>query len=74
MLPKGGARHVVVDSTGVKVYGEWEWKMYNFTKGCATFKFVAYTSFTNMPHSGSCIKLLRHEFDSETRYVLSVQK
>ena len=26
VLPKGGARHVVVDSTGVKVYGEGEWK------------------------------------------------
>jgi hypothetical protein len=26
VLPKQGARHVVVDSTGVKVYGEGEWK------------------------------------------------
>ena len=26
VLPKSGARHVVVDSTGVKVYGEGEWK------------------------------------------------
>lgn len=26
VLPKAGARHVVVDSTGVKVYGEGEWK------------------------------------------------
>lgn len=26
VLPKEGARHVVVDSTGVKVYGEGEWK------------------------------------------------
>lgn len=26
VLPKGGARHVVVDSTGVKVYGEGAWK------------------------------------------------
>jgi hypothetical protein len=26
MLPKSGARHVVVNSTGVKVYGEGEWK------------------------------------------------
>jgi len=26
LLPKEGARHVVVDSTGVKVYGEGEWK------------------------------------------------
>ena len=24
--PTGGARHVVIDSTGVKVYGEGEWK------------------------------------------------
>ncbi len=26
VVPKSGARHVVVDSTGVKVYGEGEWK------------------------------------------------
>lgn len=26
IVPKQGARHVVVDSTGVKVYGEGEWK------------------------------------------------
>jgi Transposase DDE domain len=26
VVPKEGARHVVVDSTGVKVYGEGEWK------------------------------------------------
>ncbi len=26
VIPKEGARHVVVDSTGVKVYGEGEWK------------------------------------------------
>ena len=26
VMPKQGARHVVVDSTGVKVYGEGEWK------------------------------------------------
>jgi hypothetical protein len=26
IMPKQGARHVVVDSTGVKVYGEGEWK------------------------------------------------
>lgn len=26
VVPKAGARHVVVDSTGVKVYGEGEWK------------------------------------------------
>jgi hypothetical protein len=26
VVPKTGARHVVVDSTGVKVYGEGEWK------------------------------------------------
>jgi hypothetical protein len=26
IVPKSGARHVVVDSTGVKVYGEGEWK------------------------------------------------
>ncbi|MBD1852781.1 IS5 family transposase [Leptolyngbya sp. ST-U4] len=26
VLPKSGTRHVVVDSTGVKVYGEGEWK------------------------------------------------
>ncbi|WP_088889120.1 IS5 family transposase [Leptolyngbya ohadii] len=26
VLPKDGARHIVVDSTGVKVYGEGEWK------------------------------------------------
>jgi transposase len=26
VIPKAGARHVVVDSTGVKVYGEGEWK------------------------------------------------
>jgi hypothetical protein len=26
VMPKSGARHVVVDSTGVKVYGEGEWK------------------------------------------------
>lgn len=26
VLPKAGSRHVVVDSTGVKVYGEGEWK------------------------------------------------
>lgn len=26
VLPKNGARHVAVDSTGVKVYGEGEWK------------------------------------------------
>lgn len=26
LMPKSGARHVVVDSTGVKVYGEGEWK------------------------------------------------
>ena len=26
VVPKDGARHVVVDSTGVKVYGEGEWK------------------------------------------------
>jgi hypothetical protein len=26
IVPKAGARHVVVDSTGVKVYGEGEWK------------------------------------------------
>lgn len=26
VLPKTGARHLVVDSTGVKVYGEGEWK------------------------------------------------
>jgi hypothetical protein len=26
VIPKQGARHVVVDSTGVKVYGEGEWK------------------------------------------------
>jgi Transposase DDE domain len=26
VMPKEGARHVVVDSTGVKVYGEGEWK------------------------------------------------
>ncbi|MGA0199112.1 MAG: IS5 family transposase [Prochlorotrichaceae cyanobacterium] len=26
VLPKDGVRHVVVDSTGVKVYGEGEWK------------------------------------------------
>ena len=26
IIPKDGARHVVVDSTGVKVYGEGEWK------------------------------------------------
>lgn len=26
VLPKAGARHIVVDSTGVKVYGEGEWK------------------------------------------------
>ncbi|BAY59926.1 transposase (plasmid) [Leptolyngbya boryana NIES-2135] len=26
VLPKGEAKHVVVDSTGVKVYGEGEWK------------------------------------------------
>jgi hypothetical protein len=26
VLPKEGARHLVVDSTGVKVYGEGEWK------------------------------------------------
>lgn len=26
VMPKSGARHIVVDSTGVKVYGEGEWK------------------------------------------------
>lgn len=26
VIPKEGARHVVVDSTGIKVYGEGEWK------------------------------------------------
>lgn len=26
VMPKQGARHIVVDSTGVKVYGEGEWK------------------------------------------------
>lgn len=26
VIPKAGARHVVVDSTGIKVYGEGEWK------------------------------------------------
>ncbi len=26
VIPKQGARHVVVDSTGIKVYGEGEWK------------------------------------------------
>lgn len=26
VVPKEGSRHVVVDSTGVKVYGEGEWK------------------------------------------------
>jgi hypothetical protein len=26
VIPKAGARHVVVDSTGVNVYGEGEWK------------------------------------------------
>ena len=26
VVPTGGKRHVVVDSTGVKVYGEGEWK------------------------------------------------
>jgi Transposase DDE domain len=26
ILPKRGARHLVVDSTGIKVYGEGEWK------------------------------------------------
>jgi hypothetical protein len=26
IVPKGGARHVVVDATGIKVYGEGEWK------------------------------------------------
>ncbi len=26
VIPKQGGRHVVVDSTGVKVYGEGEWK------------------------------------------------
>ena len=26
VIPKQGSRHVVVDSTGIKVYGEGEWK------------------------------------------------
>lgn len=26
VLPKAGARHVVVDATGIKIYGEGEWK------------------------------------------------
>jgi Transposase DDE domain len=26
VIPSTGARHLVVDSTGVKVYGEGEWK------------------------------------------------
>ena len=26
VMPKGGARHVVIDATGIKIYGEGEWK------------------------------------------------
>ncbi len=26
VVPKKGARHVVIDATGVKIYGEGEWK------------------------------------------------
>lgn len=26
VIPKGGARHVVIDATGIKIYGEGEWK------------------------------------------------
>ena len=80
--PKTGARHVVVDSTGVKVYGEGEWKtrQHGVSKRLtrrklhlgvdeATGEIVAAVVTTNNLHDGEVLSELLDQIEDEIEQV-----
>jgi hypothetical protein len=84
VLPATGARHVVVDSTGVKVYGEGEWKtrQHGISKRRtwrklhlgvdeATGEILAAVVTTNAVHDGEVLDELLNQIEDEIEQVTS---
>jgi len=82
VVPKEGARHVVVDSTGVKVYGEGEWKtrQHGISKRRtwrklhlgvdeATGEILAAVVTTNDVHDGEVLKDLLETIEGDIEQV-----
>lgn len=82
VVPKEGARHVVVDSTGVKVYGEGEWKtrQHGVSKRRtwrklhlgvdeATGEILAAVVTTNDVHDGEVLNDLLEQIEGEIEQV-----
>jgi hypothetical protein len=82
IVPKAGARHVVVDSTGLKVYGEGEWKtrQHGVSKRRtwrklhlgvdeATGEIVAMVVTTNDVADGQVLEDLLEQIDDEVEQV-----
>jgi hypothetical protein len=82
IVPKDGARHVVVDSTGIKVYGEGEWKTRQHGIGKrrtwrklhlgvdeATGEILASVVSTNDIHDGEVLPDILSAIDDEIEQV-----
>lgn len=82
VVPSAGARHVVVDSTGVKVYGEGEWKtrQHGISKRRtwrklhlgvdeATGEILAAVATTNDVHDGEVLDDVLDQIDNEIEQV-----
>lgn len=82
VVPKSGSMHLVVDSTGVKVYGEGEWKtrQHGISKRRtwrklhlgideATGEIVAVVVTTNDVHDGEVLNDLLDQVETELRQV-----
>jgi hypothetical protein len=82
VLPATGARHVVVDSTGVKVYGEGEWKtrQHGISKHRtwrklhlgvdeATGEILAAVVTSNAVHDGAVLDELLHQIEDDIKQV-----
>lgn len=82
VLPKQGARHIVVDSTGVKVYGEGEWKTRQHGVGKrrtwrklhvgvdeATGEILAAVVSTNDVHDGEVLDDILEQIEADIEQV-----